>query len=149
MPQLQLGQSSLSTHLLHHAPCPTLVIPYKAVFAMDSAYSADAAASPDLAAGIAAAAEDTPEPSPARPGSAGIAATRRASLGAHEGALFVWCIEELLVVKVCAKLSWACPPIPLCTKLGSHSFIHLAILQYVCSHGLVGIPDYQVPLPLA
>ena len=25
----QLGQSSLSSHLLHHGPCPTLVIPYK------------------------------------------------------------------------------------------------------------------------
>lgn len=28
---LQLGQSSLSSHLLHHAPCPTLVIPYKSM----------------------------------------------------------------------------------------------------------------------
>ena len=26
---MQLGQSSLSSHLLHHGPCPTLVIPYK------------------------------------------------------------------------------------------------------------------------
>lgn len=26
---MQLGQSSLSSHLLHHAPCPTLVIPFK------------------------------------------------------------------------------------------------------------------------
>ncbi len=28
---LQLGQSSLSSHLLHHGPCPTLVIPFKSM----------------------------------------------------------------------------------------------------------------------
>ena len=28
---MQLGQSSLSSHLLHHAPCPTLVIPFKSM----------------------------------------------------------------------------------------------------------------------
>ncbi len=97
---MQLGQASLSTHLLHHAPCPTLVIPFKS---LSSEGSVPEALPPHAAPGEHAVGETSPRDdaapgaSPAgRPGSAGI--TRRTSIGA-----FSACTRVLLFV-----LSWSC-----------------------------------------
>lgn len=83
---MQLGQVSLSTHLLHHAPCPTLVIPFKSLSSDGSLTEAlPPAAAGDghvAAAGEVSPRETGPDSSPApRPSSAG-AITRRMSIGA-------------------------------------------------------------------
>ena len=82
---VQLGQVSLSTHLLHHAPCPTLVIPFKSLSSDGSLTEAlPPAVAGDghtVAAGEVSPRETGPDSSPApRPSSAG-AITRRMSIG--------------------------------------------------------------------
>lgn len=79
---MQLGQASLSSHLLHHAPCPTLVIPFKSLSSDGSMPEAlPPAAIGDHVAAEISPREAGPDASPAgRPGSAGIG--RRPSIGA-------------------------------------------------------------------
>ncbi|BDA48548.1 hypothetical protein COCOBI_12-2280 [Coccomyxa sp. Obi] len=79
---LNLGQVSLSSHLLHHAPCPTLVIPFKSLSSEGSVPEAlpPVAAPGEHAVGETSPRDAAPDASPAgRPGSAGI--TRRTSIG--------------------------------------------------------------------
>lgn len=80
---MQLGQASLSSHLLHHAPCPTLVIPFKSLGSEGSVPEAlpPAAAFGEHVVGETSPRDDAaPDASPSgRPGSAGI--TRRTSIG--------------------------------------------------------------------
>ena len=83
---MQLGQVSLSSHLLHHAPCPTLVIPFKSLSSEGSVPEAlpPHAAIGEHVAGEISPRDAAPDASPAgRPGSAGI--TRRTSIGVLRG----------------------------------------------------------------
>ncbi|EIE27643.1 hypothetical protein COCSUDRAFT_64320 [Coccomyxa subellipsoidea C-169] len=82
---LNLGQASLSSHLLHHAPCPTLVIPFKSLSSEGSvpeALPAPAAIGEHVAAAETSPRDAGPDASPAaRPSSAGGDRPRRPSIG--------------------------------------------------------------------
>jgi hypothetical protein len=68
---VQLGQASLSSHLLHHAPCPTLVIPFKSLSSDGSMQEAlPPAAIGDHVAAEISPREAGPDASPAAPASA-------------------------------------------------------------------------------
>ena len=81
---MQLGHSGLSSHLLHHAPCPTLVIPYKS---MSSEGSVPEGGLPVLSADGGA--EMSPRDS--LDTSAGAPGHRRNSVGAHSTFSMIQC----------------------------------------------------------
>ncbi|CAL5223992.1 g6605 [Coccomyxa viridis] len=82
---LNLGQSSLSSHLLHHGPCPTLVIPFKS---MNSEGSVPEGAlpmvSPDGAVEMSPR-ESMDTPAPAPPAYSAFSGHRRTSVDKHAG----------------------------------------------------------------
>ncbi len=84
---LQLGQSSLSSHLLHHGPCPTLVIPFKS---MNSEGSVPEGAlpmvSPDGAVEMSPR-ESMDTPAPAPPAYSAFSGHRRTSVGVSHSLL--------------------------------------------------------------